>query len=180
MLIILLIGGVLVWQLLTFFEGPGPVDWLLFGLLFVTTGIFMGLGVFLLDFEQKMVLARDGIYIMPAVFSAYKIAWDDIELLELRDGNGFRLIEYRLKKASPTYQNRIAREGEKKFLNTEGRNGGFHGAIPVMAFTTDISPRAADQLNLRANRLFPILFRFWQNQLARVELPVADLDIKNR
>ena len=169
---IVIMGGVLLWQLLTFFDASGGVDWVLLALLVTTIAIFvvMGLAVFFLDFDQKLLLRRDGIHVLPSVFAAYKIGWDDIERLELREGQGFRLIEYRLKAGSPSYEARIRREGKRRFLATEGRQGGFHGAIPIQAYPLDVKTMN-EQNNVRANRLFPMLYRFWTNQIARDELP---------
>lgn len=172
LLFILVMGAALVWQLIVFFREPGGPDWWLVGVFVVTILLFviMGLAVFLLDFDQKLVLLRDGIYIMPTIFAAYQLNWDDIEKLELSDGHGFRLIEYRLKPGSPSYQALLKREGLRRFLATEGRNGGFHGAIPIQAYPLQVEA-TDEQNNVRANRLFPILYRFWKNPLARTELP---------
>ncbi len=176
---ILITGSALIWQLIAFVSEAGNLDWVLLGLLLATILLFiiMGLAVFFLDFDQNLVLARDGIYVMPSIFASYKISWDDIEQLELREGNGFRLIEYRLKPDSPSYQNHIKRDGKRRFLAIEGRNGGFHGAIPVQSYPLDVNTMS-EQNNIRANRLFPVLYRFWTNQAARSELPEIELSSK--
>lgn len=169
----IVMGAALIWQLFIFVTEPGGVDWLLVGLFIATIALFvaMGLAVFFLDFEQRLVLLREGIYVMPSVFAAYKINWDDIERLEMREGHGFRVIAYRLKPDSPSYTASIKRDGKRHFLATEGRNDGFHGAIPIQAFQMEVTTASTEQDNVRANRLFPILYRFWTNPAARNELP---------
>ena len=173
LLFLLLVGAALVWQLLAILGDSAGIDWLLLSLVGTTLLLFViiGLAVFFLDFEQKLVLLRDGIYIMPAVFAAYKVRWEDIERLELREGNGFRLIEYRLKSGTPSYEACVKRSSLGSILATEGRTGGFHGAIPAQAYPMDVAGETTEQNNIRANRLYPVLRRFWTNPAARAELP---------
>ena len=57
----IVMGAALIWQLFVFVTEPGGVDWLLVGLFIATIALFvaMGLAVFFLDFEQRLVLLRE-------------------------------------------------------------------------------------------------------------------------
>ncbi len=155
------------------FDSAGDTDWLLVAMLLTTLLLFalMAAAVYFLDFEQDLRLTRQGIYIVPPVFKAYLIPWNDIEKLEIRDSQGYKSIEYRLKPDSPSYQKRFGKKGSKKILAVEGRSGGFHGAIPAQNFRTEVSARQTEQILMKTNKLFPILWRYWVNDSARAELP---------
>jgi hypothetical protein len=155
------------------FDSAGETDWLLVAMLLTTLVLFilMGLAVFFLDFEQDLRLTRQGIYVVPPVFKTYLIPWDDIEKLEIRDSQGYKSIEYRLKPGSPSFQKRFGKNSVKKLISLEGRSGGFHGAIPAQNFRTEVPARQTEQNLMKTNKLFPILWRYWVNDSARAELP---------
>jgi len=159
-------------QFVTMFDSAGEIDWLLVAMLLITLVLFvlMAAAVFFLDFEQDLRLTRQGIYIVPPVFTAYLIPWNDLEKLEIRDSQGYKSIEYRLKPGSPSYQKRFGKNSAKKLLSLESRSGGFHGAIPAQNFRTEI-PNKSEQNLMKTNKLFPILWRYWVNDSARAELP---------
>jgi hypothetical protein len=171
-----LVTVVLGFQLYGIFTEPGGLDLALLLLLVITLLIFviMGLGVFWLDFNQDLVLLRSGILVVPPVFKSYLIAWDDIQKLEIREGNGFRSIEYRLRPGSAGYEARFGgKKGGKQLISLESRSGGFHGAIPAQSYKgldVNVKQHHVEQYKLRVNKLYPILYRYWTKPETRLEL----------
>jgi hypothetical protein len=178
---LLLLTAVLGVQLFTMFSEPGGLDFALLFLLVTTLLVFviMGLGVFWLDFNQDLVLLRQGILVVPPVFKSYLIAWDDLEKLEIREGNGFRSIEYRLRPGSPGYEQRFGgKKGGNQLVSLESRSGGWHGAIPAQSYKGfEVSVKQhVEQYKLKVNKLYPLLYRYWSKPDTRQELPEFEPD----
>ncbi len=161
---------------LEFFQLLGDAaqaDWVLVSMLGLTLLLFlvMGLSVLLLDFDQDLRLTRQGIYIIPAVFKSYLLPWDDIEKIQIREANGYKAIEYRLRPGSPTYAARLGKMKQTRLMSFESRTGGFHGAIPAQNYRLPLENNQAEQNLTKINKLFPLLYRYWANSAARSELP---------
>jgi hypothetical protein len=178
LMFLLLLTAVLGFQLYTMFTEPGGLDWMLLFLLATTLLVFviMSVGVFWLDFNQDLVLLRQGILIVPPVFKSYLIPWDDLEKLEIREGNGFRSIEYRLRVGSPGYEARFGGKKKPQLVSLESRSGGFHGAIPAQSYKLIDSQvkHHVEQYKLKVNKLYPILYRYWTHRESRQELPETE------
>lgn len=172
LLFLVAITVVLIYQLYTVVISPTHFDWLIVLLLIGTILIFLLLvaGVWLFDLQAQMWLNQQGIQVEPTLFPAYTIAWDDIAELNLQERQGLRLIEYKLKPGSSGYQALYSRLGRKAFERQERRSGGFHGWLPTQSYRLEIdSP--VEQYDVKVNRLFPMLRRYWLHPDARQELP---------
>lgn len=171
LLFLLAVVAVLVYQLYAMFIAASKLDWLLALLVLATILIFLGLvaGVWLFDLQSRMWLNQQGIQIEPTLFPAYSIAWDDIEELSLQERQGLHLIEYKLKPNSPSYDALYKKLGRRRLALQERRSGGFHGWLPVQSYHLDVNT-PFEQYEVKVNRLFPTLRRYWLNSAARQEL----------
>jgi hypothetical protein len=162
----------LVYQFVQMLTLPLTFDWLTALLLVSTIIVFIIIlaGMWLLDFQAQMLLNRQGIYIEPAIFKAFTIPWDDIAELTIQDRQGLRLIEYKLKPDSPTYQARYAQLSRWRLRRFKQRSDGYDGWLPVQSYKMDVKA-LFEQNDVRVNRLFPLLRRYWLNPPARNELP---------
>lgn len=166
------VAALLTYQLIDIIAAPVRFDWLSVVLIICTLGVFIVMiaGVILVDLQSQMLLTRRGIYIEPAIFKALVIPWEDIAELTLENRQGLSLIEYKLKPESPTYQNRYQKMGRWRFNKMVQRSGGFHGWLPVQSYKMEVKS-SLEQYEVKVNRIFPILRRYWLNPQARDELP---------
>ncbi len=157
----------LIYELGVMLTSPFGFDWLTALMLGVTVLVFglMLVGVGLFDLQAQMTLNKQGIYIEPALFKAFNIPWEDIATLSLQNRQGMSLIEYKLKPTSDSFQAQ-----SRKHARTAQRSGGFHGWLPVQSYHMEVnSPH--EQYEVKVNRLFPMLRRYWLNPQTRDELP---------
>lgn len=157
----------LIYELGVLLTSPFGFDWLTVLMLGVTLLVFglMLAGVGLFDLQAQMTLNRQGIYIEPALFKAFTIPWEDLANLSLQNRQGMSLIEYQLKPTSSSFQAQ-----SRKHSRTAQRSGGFHGWLPVQSYQMAVNS-SHEQYEVKVNRLFPMLRRYWLNPQARDELP---------